>query len=267
MHTYSVSTHLYKKPQASPRQALDLYLPNTILKDGLPLLIFIHGGAWISQSKENFSNVGKAFARRGIACTVIDYRLTEEPGQPPTGIKHPDHVEDCAAGINWLRANSNRFGLDSKNIFIMGHSAGAFMAAELGLNEKYLKNPDEIAGFICTEGIYNLSALAATPQNPPEWFIIPVFGASRVNWDEASPQYGMITNRKSPWLLIHSEADELVSLAQTVQFAKRLGEDKVSVEAKTLSDKKHDEVINDIGVRTPSILEMVEKWVRASLRI
>ena len=103
------------------RQKLDLYLP----KDGqnLPLIINIHGGAWLGGSKE--MDVPLDFLARGYAVASINYRLSQHA-------VFPAQIEDCKAAVRWLRANAAQYHLDPARFAAWGKSAGGHLAALLG---------------------------------------------------------------------------------------------------------------------------------------
>src|SRR5260370_39954354 len=103
------------------RQKLDLYLPEKS-DDPLPLIIWIHGGAWMAGSKEN--PPGIELLKRGYALASINYRLSQHA-------KFPAQLEDCKAAIRWLRANATTYHLDPDRIGVWGASAGGHLVALL----------------------------------------------------------------------------------------------------------------------------------------
>ncbi len=83
-------------------QKLDLYLPQRKEDDvgkNRPLVMFIHGGAWVDRTKEEFACVGKAMARGGVATAIIEY--THSPKKYPPSVVHPVHTMDVAAAVHW----------------------------------------------------------------------------------------------------------------------------------------------------------------------
>ena len=109
----------------SPRQTLDLYAPKKG-KD-LPLIVWIHGGAYLFGSKEGFpvEPVPLHLLLEGYAVASINYRLSPEP-------LFPAQLEDCKAALRWLRAHAGEFGFDPNRIVVWGASAGGNLAALLG---------------------------------------------------------------------------------------------------------------------------------------
>lgn len=99
---------------------LDLYVPSGH-KKALPLVIFVHGGAWERGSHRNYRPAAIAFAKRGFATATVEYRLAGEA-------MFPAAIYDVKAAIRWLRANSERYHLDPERFGITGGSAGGNIA-------------------------------------------------------------------------------------------------------------------------------------------
>lgn len=133
---YRVEKDLAYGPE--PRQALDLYLPSSPLPDR-PLLVFFYGGRWQSGSKAIYPFVGQAFASRGYTVAIPDYRLY------PT-VRYEGFMRDAAMAVRWLLDHPEVTGAASPRppLFLMGHSAGAHIAAMLALDQRWL-DPDRNA--------------------------------------------------------------------------------------------------------------------------
>jgi acetyl esterase/lipase len=107
------------------RLALDLYTPAGTAP--FPLVVWIHGGSWVSGSRELVpGHPALRLRERGYAVATIDYRLV------PTGF-FPAQIHDCKAALRWLRANAGSYGLDRERVGVWGASAGAHLAALVGL--------------------------------------------------------------------------------------------------------------------------------------
>jgi acetyl esterase/lipase len=118
-------------PNCDDRQRLDLYLPKS--GGDRPVLVFIHGGGWESGDKNQraggadvYANIGRYFASEGVTTAVINYRL-----QPATDWR--GQVADVRAAVRWLNEHVSEHGGRPDCIFLMGHSAGAWLAAFVGL--------------------------------------------------------------------------------------------------------------------------------------
>jgi acetyl esterase/lipase len=110
-----------------PYRTLDLYLPAQA-NGKLPVVIWIHGGAWRGGAKGGWCPA-TGLLTKGYALADINYRLAGAPDYQP----FPVQLYDCKAAVRWLRANAAQYNLDPDHIGVWGHSAGAHLAAMLGV--------------------------------------------------------------------------------------------------------------------------------------
>ena len=135
------------------RQRMDLYLPEGDKRNrDAPGIMFLYGGAFRAGRKSEYRFVGEALTKAGLAVSIPDYRIYPEA-------RFPNFVQDGAmAGAALLERNFASGGL-----FLMGHSAGAYIAAMLGANASYLRAcgvaPTSIGGVIALSGRYHNSPL------------------------------------------------------------------------------------------------------------
>lgn len=244
---YKVKTHKslsYVADKKVGRRKLDLYLPKTT--ERFPLFLYIHGGAWISGDKSQYSKMAKSFASRGIAVAVINYRLSTRSN----GVKHPDPVSDGAAAVQWLKKNAKTYGYMDDCIVVGGHSAGAHMTGLLTLDPTYLAKREEktsvIAGAIGLEGIYDIPGLIKRWPDYRGDFIALAFG-SELGWSAASPQSYCNGKEKTPWLVIHSPKDELVDMPQSENFVKALKAKGVATSFFKKLDSSHFGTVQNLG--------------------
>lgn len=134
------------------RQKLDVYVPKATGTQR-PVVVFIYGGSWASGTRDGYQFAGRALAAQGFVVIVPDYRLVPQ-------VRFPGFVEDGAAAVRWAEANAARYGGDGQRIVVMGHSAGAHIAAMLALDEQWL-GQDRIAvkGFVGLAGPYDFLPL------------------------------------------------------------------------------------------------------------
>lgn len=136
---------------ALPRQQLDAYLPAT-RQEGAPMAVFFYGGNWSSGRRQDYRFVGEALASAGIVTLVADYRLSPEVGWR-------DILRDCAAAVRLALSSATRLEADPRRVFLMGHSAGAYNAAMLALDGRWLAGeglePRRLAGWIGVAGPYD----------------------------------------------------------------------------------------------------------------
>jgi len=116
------------------RQSLDFYYPTQKKYEQDPLVIFVHGGGWITGRKEsiNFNRFNGAIEKvraAGFAVASPSYTLATDGNSP-----FPQNIRDVIEAINWLKANAIEYGLDSNRIGLMGESAGAHLALMLTLH-------------------------------------------------------------------------------------------------------------------------------------
>ena len=131
---------------ADEKQRLDVYRPQSGGTTPLPVLVFVHGGAFVGGDKAQSANVGYAFARRGVVVIVTNYRLA--PAHP-----FPAGAEDVAAAVAWTRANAAQYGGDPARIVLMGHSAGASHTAAFALTRRFQpRGGSGLAGLILVSG-------------------------------------------------------------------------------------------------------------------
>lgn len=136
-----------------PRRMLDVYRPANLAPDAkAPVVVFFFGGSWRTGSKADYRFVADALTSRGIVTVLADYRLYPEVG-------YPGFLDDTAAAVSWTFREIGRHGGDPKRIFIAGHSAGAYNAAMVAFDSRWLApygvKLDQLRGFIGLAGPYN----------------------------------------------------------------------------------------------------------------
>jgi len=134
------------------RQKLDVYWPEEKSDNPYPVIIFYHGGSWYHGEREGYAFLGRTFASRGYVSVIADYRKYPD-------VLFPDFVKDAASAFNWTEENIKGYGGDPKNIFIMGHSAGAHLAMMITLDPQWLNSfgsdPANIKGIVGLAGPYD----------------------------------------------------------------------------------------------------------------
>lgn len=180
-----------KYSNTSPRNLLDvIYEPHA---SGLPVALFIHGGSWMTGSKDMYTKLGENFYARGFVTVIISYRLF--PGTDVYGM-----IDDCRAALEWCKEHISEYGGNREQIFLMGHSAGGHLAAAAGLREE---DPQKnIAGFILIDA-FGLSAyyfLSIHGTMVPEFFS-GIFGKIDSKWKLASPDK-MVRENLPPFLIL-----------------------------------------------------------------
>jgi len=136
------------------RARLDVYRPTGAF--ALPVIVFFYGGSWQWGARADYKFIAALLAKRGFVVAVPDYRLFPE-------VKFPDFLTDCAAAVAYMMGRAAAFGGDGGQVFLAGHSAGAYNAVSLAVNGAYLESqgssPDALAGVVGLSGPYDFLPL------------------------------------------------------------------------------------------------------------
>jgi len=251
-------THLdlayYTGPDAdADKHKLDLYLPQD--KANAPVLLWIHGGAWVTGSRKQEAALAKNLVAKGVGVAVMSYRLSNGTWMNPDfqgTAQHPDHIQDCARAFKWLRDKAATYGYDASQLFVGGYSAGGHLSALLCMDEQYLKAEglrfSDVKGAIPMAGAYDMvhyynGHVEGNGKEMADAHVLGVFG-DLADVKKASPtEY--IEHSTVPMLVI-SETD-------TYDLTKVLEEqvqDKKHIEFYHVRDKNHNELYFDL-VRNP----------------
>jgi acetyl esterase/lipase len=132
-----------------PRQRLDVYAPTPKPAGPLPVILFIYGGSWSSGTKDGYSFVGRALAAQGFVVAIPDYRLVPQ-------VRYPAFLDDNAAAFRWMRVHARDYGGDGDRVILAGHSAGAYNAAMLAYDPRWLgADRAAVRGLIGLAGPYD----------------------------------------------------------------------------------------------------------------
>ncbi|VVE62135.1 Carboxylesterase NlhH [Pandoraea captiosa] len=204
---------------AAQRLRLDVYVPAHAEASStkLPVVVFFYGGSWQSGDRAEYRFVGEALASQGFLTIIPDYRTYPD-------VTFPAFMDDAAKAVRWTVDHAGVFGGDPRRVFLMGHSAGAQIAALLATDERYLRHAGlttrAISGVIGLAGPYDFLPL----QSGTLRRVFPE--AVR----EASQPIRFVTGREPPMFLGVGDTDRIVEPGNTVRFAQRLREMHVAVE-------------------------------------
>ncbi|MGO9950220.1 MAG: alpha/beta hydrolase [Steroidobacteraceae bacterium] len=195
---------------SDPQQRLDVYVPRGSAAAPLPVIVFWHGGRWKFGDKTDYRFVGAALAGSGCVAVLANYRHYPQ-------VKMPGFMDDAAQAALWSAVHAADFGGDPRRVFLMGHSAGAHMAALLTLDSRYFaaagQTRPHIAGVIGLSGAYDfLPLLEADVQDmfgPPE------------NYPLSQP-INFVRAGAPPMLLVHGLDDATVLPKNSRNFAAAL---------------------------------------------
>lgn len=134
-----------------PRQTLDIYAPRAAAPGRRPVVVFFYGGSWNSGTRSGYAFVGRALAAQGFVVVIPDYRLVP-------AIRYPAFVEDGAAAVRWTEGHIAGFGGDPARLVLMGHSAGAYIAAMLAVDDRWLgRDRQAVRGLVGLAGPYDFA--------------------------------------------------------------------------------------------------------------
>ncbi len=213
-------------PGGLARQRLDLYVP-AIADTSLPVIVWVHGGAWMGGSKDD-AVMAIPLVGRGYAVASINYRLSQHA-------VFPAQIEDCKAAIRWLRANAKAYNLDPERIGVWGASAGGHLVALLGTSggiadlEGKGGNADQssrvhaVVDFFGPTDFLQMDAHALagarlkhdSPDSPESRLIGGAIQENVEKVGRANP-IKYLTKDAPPFLIVHGEQDPLVPCHQSV---------------------------------------------------
>jgi acetyl esterase/lipase len=201
---------------AHARQKLDIYYAPADGQTGLPVLVFFYGGSWQGGQRADYRFVAAILARQGFVVVVPDYRLYPE-------VKFPEFLYDSGAAVAWVADHIVEYHGNPAEIFLLGHSAGAYNAVMLALAPDYLTTSVRLAGVIGLSGPYDF-----LPLKDPK--LKDVFSTPR---DIRQTQPVTYANRTSPPMFLASgAADSTVMPRNTTALAARLSRHGVFAQAK-----------------------------------
>jgi acetyl esterase/lipase len=216
---------------AGVRQQLDIYRPRFIPEGGCPVLLQIHGGAWMMGDKgAQALPLMYELASRGWICVAANYRLSPS-------VSFPTHLHDCKSALCWIRQNGAEYGMNTDFVAVTGGSAGGHLSALMGLTanrpELQPDHPDvdtSVQACIPFYGVYDF--LVRYDQHPNRR-IYERFLTGKVLhetlednpelWDLASP-VAQIHEDAPPFMMVHGSLDSLAVVAEGQVFSQKLRE-------------------------------------------
>ena len=234
------------------KNKLDLFLPTE--RKQYPVILFVHGGAWVHGDKQRtlYRNLALSWARKGIGTVMVNYRLSP-------GVKHPEHVKDVATAFAWTYRHIAEYGGRPEQIFVCGHSAGGHLVSLLATDETYLKaeglSQQSVRGVISICGVYRVHDLIAhagmlqaeetKDAKSLEARLTPIaaiFGGDLEVRRQASP-ISHVHPGLPPFLVLYAEHD-LPRLAEMAkEFDSLLQKNKCDASTKEIKGRNHVSII------------------------
>jgi acetyl esterase/lipase len=183
-----------------PKQRLDVYQPDAAT--GLPVAVFVHGGALVAGDKnvnaEIYGNVLYFFAQRGFLGINMTYRLAPQH-------TYPSAAEDVGATVKWIKQNAPRFGGDPQRVYLVGHSSGALHAATWAYDAT-LHGPGgpDVAGLVLISGRLRVDNRADDPNGKN---VEAYFGTDSSRYPARSP-VTLGAGSKVPSFIVIAEYDQ-----------------------------------------------------------
>jgi acetyl esterase/lipase len=214
-----------------PQQRLDVYVPEKAAHAPRPVVVFWHGGRWRYGDKTDYRFVGAALAQSGYVTMVANYRHYPQ-------VKMPGFMQDAALAALWAAAHASEFGGDSAHLYLMGHSAGAHLAALLSLDRRYFAAAGNlappIAGVIGLSGPYDF-----LPLLEPD--VQDMFGPPEI-YPQSQP-VNYVRADAPPMLLVHGLQDQTVKPRNSRNLAAALNAVGVPVTLQLYPKASHADTV------------------------
>jgi len=232
-------------------QELDVYRPSK--QSSLrPVILFLYGGRWSSGSRQQYRFVAEALTKHGYVVVIPEYRL-----YPQT--LFPGFIEDAAHALAWTHQHAGDYGGDPGKLFVMGHSAGAHIAAMLNYDEKYLRaaggEPAWIRGFIGLAGPYDF-----LPITDP--VLQKIFGPEE-RYAQSQP-INFVDGKEAPALLLHGRDDQVVWMRNSQHLAAKIREQGGQVTEKYFDGMSHTDLLAAMSVyyrNRRTVLQEIDQFI------
>lgn len=251
----------YASP-TSPRQSLDVY--STPDAKNRPVVVWIHGGGWKQGDKSAVQRKPQAFVDQGFVFVSLNYRFVPE-------VTVKEMTGDVAKGIRWVHDNASQYGGDGQRLFVMGHSAGAHLAALVCTDDRYLQAENLslslIKGCVPVDtAAYDIPRRFAESPAAKIGGGKEVFGADSVQHQEFSPITFVGTVKHIPPFLILHVANRADSTAQSTAFAAALTKAGVSATVVPAAGKTHGTINSELGLSTDQPTQALFEFVSKQLK-
>jgi acetyl esterase/lipase len=252
----------YAGKGSGPLRTLDLHTPDEKREKPRPIFLLIHGGGWRTGDKSNshFAEPKTGWLLDGGYIVVsINYRLSP-------AVQHPGHIEDVCKAIGWVQEHAADFGGDRNRIYLLGHSAGAHLAALAAVDVARLKaagaDPAGIKGVVLLDGAgYDI------PQQYPslrddsvmQKMYRDAFTDDPSKQRDASPVH-RVTTKPPPFLILHITR-RLDSPRQSRLLADALRAKGGTAEVVPIPGKSHGTINADCGKPDDPVTLAITKFL------
>lgn len=251
--TPEVHRDLFYSEAKNKLQSLDVYSP----PDGKdhPVIVWIHGGGWSKGDKASLQQKPQAFVDKGFVLVSVNYRLV-----PAVTVK--DLMADLAQSVRWVRDHAAEHRGDPNSLIIMGHSAGAHLAALLCTDDRYLKAADvpmtSLKGCVPLDvSAYDIPKRIHDVDDGISKTFKTIFGTEEAAQREVSPVHYVSKDKGIPPFLILHVASRDDTKAQAHWIAGKLIESNIAARVVAAEGKTHGTISSDLGgADDPPTLEL-----------
>lgn len=234
-----------------PHQKLDVYSSS---KARAPIVVLIHGGAWVSGDKMEYFPLAHTLQQEGYTVVNLNYRLVPEA-------HYPAQSEDVACAIAWVKAHAEDYRGDSGKVALIGFSAGAHLAAlhALRVDDAWLPSclpnmESSVDGVIAVGGVYDFFLAPASLIDP---YIRAMTGDSATNWEDAQPIVHANNNTATRFLLLAAHDDDVVGHFQARIFQPALSLRGQHSRLEEFEGFDHTEIISQHVKTSPVVQSML----------
>ncbi|GAA2490611.1 alpha/beta hydrolase [Streptomyces gobitricini] len=230
----------YGNVEGSRPLELDLWLPEAVQEEPLPLVLFVHGGAWRRGRRDDMGMrtrhwIPRPFARiaaAGLAVACVDYRLSGEA-------TFPAPLDDLRAALRWLTLRSEELGIDTGRTVVWGESAGGHLASLLALTHA----DPPLAGAVIWYAPSDLTTVrggfAPDDAATPEGVMLGRAPSAAPELARAASPLVHVHSGAPPFLLVHGEQDTMVDCSHSQSLAAALDGARAPVELRTVPGADH----------------------------
>ncbi len=242
--------------------SLDVYAPPAEGKH--PVLVMIHGGGWRTGDKASAgvaAEKSRHFVKAGYVFVSINYRLSP-------AVLHPAHVTDVARALAWVDSHITEFGGDREEIYLMGHSAGAHLAALVAIDDRHLKTAGK--GLEILDGVILLDGAAYDiPRGLDELdagaglraLYKNAFGSDPAVLRDASPRTHVAPHKEIPPFLIFHTGRRTAGEVLSQELAAAIVEAGGSAEAFLAKGKSHAAINREIGTPGDEVTRRIMEFL------
>jgi acetyl esterase/lipase len=254
-------------------QVLDLFLPEQPSDKPLPLMIWIHGGAWMAGDQA--SPPVLYLVKKGFAVASIQYRFSQDAIWPA-------QAYDCKAAIRFLRANAAKYNFDPDHFGVGGDSSGGHLAAFVGTSGDVKEMEGDLGNTNVSSSVQavvdwfgptdvTLMAQQSGPRSmiqhdapdSPESLLLGGPVQEKCDLARTANPLTYIDKDDPPFLIMHGNNDQLVPLGQSVILAKALIDAGVEVTMKTIPGASHE----DPQFRNAESQRLIEEFLSRKLKV